>query len=50
MLVDSHCHLDFPDFAAELGDTVARARNAGVGHMLTICTLVRKFPQVLSIA
>lgn len=50
MLVDSHCHLDFPDFAAELGDTVARARSAGVGHMLTICTLVRKFPQVLSIA
>lgn len=50
MLVDSHCHLDFPDFAPELGETVARAKEAGVGHMLTICTLVEKFPEVLAIA
>jgi TatD DNase family protein len=50
MLVDSHCHLDFPDFALELGETIARAREAGVGHMLTISTLVRKFPEVLRIA
>jgi TatD DNase family protein len=50
MLVDSHCHLDFPDFAAGLDETVARARDAGVGHMLTICTLVRNFPDVLAIA
>ncbi len=50
MLVDSHCHLDFPDFAAGLADTVVRARSAGVGHMLTICTLVRKFPEVLAVA
>ena len=38
MLVDSHCHLDFPDFDAERSDVVARARAAGVGHLLTICT------------
>jgi TatD DNase family protein len=50
MLVDSHCHLDFPDFAPELGETVARAREAGIGHMLTISTLVRKFPEVSAIA
>jgi TatD DNase family protein len=50
MLVDSHCHLDFPDFAAEVEETAARARNAGVGHMLTICTRVRKFPEVLAVA
>ncbi len=50
MLVDSHCHLDFPDFAAEIDDVVARARDAGVGHMLTICTRVRKFNEVLNIA
>jgi TatD DNase family protein len=50
MLVDSHCHLDFPDFGAETGDIVARARAAGVGHMLTICTHVHKFPQVLALA
>lgn len=50
MLVDSHCHLDFPDFAAGLGDTVVRARSAGVGHMVTVCTRVRKFAEVLAIA
>ncbi|WP_460451383.1 TatD family hydrolase [Alsobacter sp. SYSU BS001988] len=42
MLVDSHCHLDFPDFAPELDDVVARARAAGVGAMLTISTRVAK--------
>jgi TatD DNase family protein len=50
MLVDSHCHLDFPDFSAELDDVVVRARNAGIGHMLTICTHVRKFPAILAVA
>ncbi len=50
MLVDSHCHLDFPDFATEIDDVVARARGAGVGHMLTVCTRVRKFNEVLRIA
>jgi len=46
MLVDSHCHLDFPDFAEELDDVVARAEAAGLGRMVTICTRVRKFPHV----
>jgi TatD DNase family protein len=50
MLVDSHCHLDFPDFAAELDAVVERARDAGIGRMVTICTRVRKFPQVLAVA
>lgn len=50
MLVDSHCHLDFPDFAAELDSVVARARTAGVGRMVTISTRVRKHQQVLAIA
>lgn len=50
MLVDSHCHLDFPDFAEELDDVVGRAGDAGIGHMLTICTHVSKFDQVLSVA
>ncbi len=50
MLVDSHCHLDFPDFGPEVDGIVARARSAGVGQMLTICTHVRKFAQVLAIA
>jgi TatD DNase family protein len=50
MLVDSHCHLDFPDFAAELDAIVARADTAGVGHMVTISTRVRRLAQVLAIA
>jgi len=50
MLVDSHCHLDFPDFAEELDDVVGRAGEAGIGHMLTICTHVSKFGQVLKVA
>lgn len=50
MLVDSHCHLDFPDFAGELDDVVARAREAGVGRMVTICTRIRRFAQVRAVA
>jgi TatD DNase family protein len=50
MLVDSHCHLDFPDFAAEIDAVVARARTAGVGRMVTISTRVKKHAQVLGIA
>ncbi len=50
MLVDSHCHLDFPDFAQERDDVVARAGEAGVGVMVTICTRIRKFQQVLEVA
>jgi TatD DNase family protein len=50
MLVDSHCHLDFPDFADELDAVVARARAAGVGRMVTISTRVKRHDQVLAIA
>ncbi|MDQ0345992.1 TatD family hydrolase [Ancylobacter vacuolatus] len=50
MIVDSHCHLDFPDFAAELDDVVARARVAGVGRLVTIGTRVRRSGQVRAIA
>ena len=50
MLVDSHCHLDFPDFAAELDAVVARARAAGIARMVTISTRVRRHAQVLAIA
>ncbi len=50
MLVDSHCHLDFPDFAADLDDVVARAEQAGVGTMLTIGTSLAAFPGVLAVA
>lgn len=49
MLVDSHCHLDFPDFAEERAAIVARAKAAGVGTLVTISTRVKRFAQVLAI-
>lgn len=50
MLVDSHCHLDFPDFAEELDAVVHRARAAGVGRMVTICTYLTRFDRILAVA
>lgn len=50
MLVDSHCHLDFPDFQPDLDQTIERARKAGVGVMLTIGTHLSKVDQVLAVA
>ena len=50
MLVDHHCHLDFPEFAPELEQVVARAHQAGVGTLVTISTRIRKFDEVKAIA
>lgn len=50
MLVDSHCHLDFPEFAPDLEAVVARAGEAGVGAMLTIGTRLDRFPGVRAVA
>jgi len=50
MLIDTHCHLDFPDFEAERDAIVARAMAAGVGQMITISTRVKKFDAILGIA
>ena len=50
MLVDSHCHLDFPDFASELDAVVARAAEAGIGRMVTISTRVRRLNELIAIA
>ena len=50
MLVDHHCHLDFPEFAADLDGVVARARTAGVGTLVTISTRIRKLDQVRAVA
>jgi TatD DNase family protein len=49
MLVDSHCHLDFPDFADDLDGIVARAEAAGIGRLVTISTRVRRLNELLAI-
>ncbi|EBA10686.1 TatD family hydrolase [Roseobacter sp. CCS2] len=49
-IVDSHCHLDFPDFDGERDALIARAIDAGVTRMVTICTKLRLEPQVRAIA
>ncbi|MGH6800017.1 MAG: TatD family hydrolase [Methylocella sp.] len=46
MLIDSHCHLDFDDFAAERDAVVGRARAAGLKRMITISTRVREFATI----
>jgi len=50
MLVDSHCHLDFPDYAGQVDRIVARAAEAGVGVCLSIGTELKKFPGVKAVA
>ena len=49
-VVDSHCHLDFPDFDGERDALIDRARAAGVTRMVTICTKLREEPNVRAIA
>jgi TatD DNase family protein len=49
MLVDSHCHLDFPDFAPDLDTIVTRATEAGVKRMVTISTRVKRLDGLIAI-
>lgn len=50
LIVDSHCHLNFPDFAEDRDDVITRARQEGVGVMQTICTKMHEFPEIHTIA
>jgi TatD DNase family protein len=50
IIVDSHCHLDFPDFQNELPEIITRAHDAGVARMVTICTRLKNEPAVRAIA
>ncbi|WP_298433038.1 TatD family hydrolase [uncultured Jannaschia sp.] len=49
-ITDSHCHLDFPQFEGELPDLLARAAEAGVHRMVTICTKLRQADQVRALS
>jgi TatD DNase family protein len=48
MLIDSHCHLDFPEFTHELDNVVGRARSAGVGRIVTISTRIKRHGELLA--
>jgi TatD DNase family protein len=50
MLVDSHCHLDFPDYAGKVDEVLARARAAGVSVCISIGTELKRFPGVKAVA
>ncbi|MDE1939574.1 MAG: TatD family hydrolase [Alphaproteobacteria bacterium] len=50
MLVDSHCHLEFPDLVSEIDAVVARAQEAGVGVCVSISTKLETFPRVREVA
>ena len=50
MLVDSHCHLDFPELQADFPGVLARMRDNGVTHALTISTTLETFPAVRAVA
>jgi TatD DNase family protein len=50
MLVDSHCHLDFPDFAGQVPEILSRARENGVGACVSIGTQLSQFDGVLAVA
>ncbi|MDP3959584.1 MAG: TatD family hydrolase [Pseudorhodobacter sp.] len=49
-IIDSHCHLDFPELIADLPGVIARARAAGVTRMVTVCTQLANEPRVRAIA
>ena len=50
MLVDSHCHLDFPDLASNLDELLAKMRDNEVSHALCVSVNLQDFPRVLALA
>jgi TatD DNase family protein len=50
MLIDSHCHLDFPELAADRAGVLARAKAAGIDGVVTISTRVKRFDEIIAIA
>jgi TatD DNase family protein len=50
MLIDTHCHLDFPDLFSEVDSVISRAKAAGVTRMITISTHVSRAANYRAIA
>jgi len=50
MLVDSHCHLNFPELVQNMDQVLDSMRSHQVGHALCVSVTLDKFPEVLAIA
>lgn len=50
MLIDSHCHLDFPEYQGKIDEVIKEAANNNVQLMQTICTHISRFPNIIAIA
>jgi len=50
MLVDSHCHLDFPDLAINIDELLANMRENDVGHALCVSVNLQDLPRVLALS
>jgi len=50
MLIDSHCHLDFPELSGQMDEVMSRMRDSGVSHALCVAVCMEDFPRVLCIA
>lgn len=50
MLVDSHCHLDFPELASQLDSVLALMRDNRVSRALCISVKLEDFPNVRALA
>jgi TatD DNase family protein len=49
MLVDSHCHLDFPELASQLPEILDRMRKNGVSHALCVSVNLPDWPHLMEI-
>ena len=49
MFIDSHCHLNFPDFKGREAEIVNNAKQVGIGHFLTACTRLSEVPELLEL-
>ena len=50
MYIDSHCHLSFPELAADHPGVLERMRQAGVGTALNVCVRMEEFSDILCLA
>ncbi|MDR1031708.1 MAG: TatD family hydrolase, partial [Holosporales bacterium] len=50
MLIDSHCHIASCEFSSDLPDIIGRAKSSEITTMLSVCTKISDYPQMLDIS